>query len=36
MTEAQVRQRLGEPLRESRDLDGSDNKTVTLGWYQGF
>ena len=35
-TEAEVRERLGEPFRDSRDDIDNETKEYTLGWYQGF
>lgn len=36
MSEAEVRERLGEPFRDSRSRPGDDTDEFTLGWYQGF
>ncbi len=36
MSEAEVRERLGVPFRDSRGHEGNDADEYTLGWYQGF
>ena len=35
-SEAEVREQLGEPFRDSRDGTDNDPAKYTLGWYQGF
>ncbi len=36
MTEAQARERLGDPFQDSRIANDGGDGIFTLGWYQGF